>query len=649
MRAIGRKVILPSTIVRGPRFMPQLYQDATNLVRRFGKPDLFIIFTCNPAWPQIFSEPKAIQGTSDRPDLCAPAFHLKLKALVDDIVKHSVLAKVEDKPRTPEDIDNIVSAEIPDLTTHPLSYETVSTAMIHGPCGLLNPEAPCVNNGMCSKRYMFAFYEETTLSDDEVNGITTVDNRWIVPHNLYLMSMFNAHINIEICNHGNYVKCIYKYIYKGHDCGQVGLGNYDQQDKIKDFLDAINVSSAEACWRVLSYSTHKEFPSCQWLDVRLPIDPLEYFDEEDKPAEVLNRAVPESTLTAWLFQTTARATGLLADDSKWSAAMTEKALFQSANFVRKKIYILIAFSGFLSYSYQLWDLFPSVDTRANGQSNQLNTYERMHDLLHAQSLDREDPDMLPSFNESQALLYSTIRDAVLKENPVLGLRIFFIDGPGGTDRDISIAIASSGTAALLFECGRTIHSTLKILLDVTTRTRCDMTPRSDESSMVSKNLVETVNRPFQDVMDNTDSFGLRLIVFGGDFRQVLPIISGASRSVIINDLLMRCLPGRAASYVSSDRTCNEERQMEMPIEVLDVIGSRSLPPHKLELKVASSIMVLQSIDPAASIFNGTRLIVNSLGTNAIKATIATGPNKGDMISKLETVYIYEIDNVHNDF
>ncbi|CEP10912.1 hypothetical protein [Parasitella parasitica] len=112
---------------------------------------------------------------------------------------------------------------------------------------------------------------------------------------------------------------------------------------------------------------------------------------------------------------------------------------------------------------------------------------------------------------------------------------------------------------------------------------------------------------------------------------------------------MRCLPGRAASYVSSDRTCNEERQTEMPIEVLDVIESMSLPPHRLELKFGSSIMVLQNIDSAANIFNGTRLIVSSLGANAIKATIVTGPNKGDMTSKLETVYIYDIDNVHNDF
>ncbi|CEP17305.1 hypothetical protein [Parasitella parasitica] len=47
------------------------------------------------------------------------------------------------------------------------------------------------------------------------------------------------------------------------------------------------------------------------------------------------------------------------------------------------------------------------------------------------------------------------------------------------------------------------------------------------------------------------------------------------------------------------------------------------------MKVGTPILVLRNIDPAAGICNGTRLIVNSLGTNIIEATIATGLNKCD--------------------
>lgn len=80
------------------------------------------------------------------------------------------------------------------------------------------------------------------------NGRTTIDNRWIVSHNLYLTAKYNAHINVEICNQVNYVKYIYKYIYKGHDRAQADLGNNDLQNEVKNFLDARYVSAAEACW-----------------------------------------------------------------------------------------------------------------------------------------------------------------------------------------------------------------------------------------------------------------------------------------------------------------------------------------------------------------------------------------------------------------
>jgi len=67
--------------------MQQLYQDAMAIVRMLGKPDLFITFTCNPAWPEITSELFNNQVASDHPDLTARVFNMKLKALLNDIIK----------------------------------------------------------------------------------------------------------------------------------------------------------------------------------------------------------------------------------------------------------------------------------------------------------------------------------------------------------------------------------------------------------------------------------------------------------------------------------------------------------------------------------------------------------------------------------
>jgi len=53
------------------------------------------------------------------------------------------------KCRTTEDVDSIVSAEIPDKFTDPICYEIVSKFMIHGPCGLANPKSQRINEGVC--------------------------------------------------------------------------------------------------------------------------------------------------------------------------------------------------------------------------------------------------------------------------------------------------------------------------------------------------------------------------------------------------------------------------------------------------------------------------------------------------------------------
>ncbi|CAF4462084.1 unnamed protein product [Rotaria sp. Silwood2] len=45
----GRVVILPSSFQGSPRAMQQNYQDAMAIARKYGKLDLFITFTCNPA------------------------------------------------------------------------------------------------------------------------------------------------------------------------------------------------------------------------------------------------------------------------------------------------------------------------------------------------------------------------------------------------------------------------------------------------------------------------------------------------------------------------------------------------------------------------------------------------------------------------
>jgi hypothetical protein len=154
--------------------MYQLYQDAMSIVSYFGKPDLFVTFTCNPKWPKITRELLPYQNAVDRPDLTARVFHIKLQELLKDLLRNNCLGKIiayiyviefqkhglphvhfllilapEKKLRSTDDYNSVVSAKIPNPVTHPLAYETVSTMMMHGPCGAMNPAAPCMKDGVC--------------------------------------------------------------------------------------------------------------------------------------------------------------------------------------------------------------------------------------------------------------------------------------------------------------------------------------------------------------------------------------------------------------------------------------------------------------------------------------------------------------------
>ena len=339
---VGRRVVLPSTYTGSPRFMHQLYQDAMAIVRNYGKPDLFITFTCNPGWSEITAEILPLQTAADRPNLCTRVFRRKLNALIDDLVKNSVLGKVDafvyvvefqkrglphahillilasdDKPRNADDYDAIVSAEIPDPAQHPKAHETVTKMMMHGPCGTLDLQSACMRDGKCSKGYPKTFVEQTESNEDGYpkyrrrnndrhivvrrNGRNVpLDNRWVVPHNLWLCTKYNAHVNVEICNSVMAVKYLFKYVYKGPDRAMMNVepsdGRPAEVNEIRQFIDARFVSASEACWRLFAFPMQSHFPYMCRLAVHLPSQQTVYFRPDQDLAAL---PTSTSTLMAW--------------------------------------------------------------------------------------------------------------------------------------------------------------------------------------------------------------------------------------------------------------------------------------------------------------------------------------------------------------
>ena len=97
---------------------------------------------------------------------------------------------------------------------------------MHGPCGLLDPNCPCMRDGVCKDRYPKDFNDNTLDNDDGYpmyrrrdNGRTVCtpsgivpDNRWVVPYNRALSLRYKCHLNVEYRASIYSVKYLHKYI-----------------------------------------------------------------------------------------------------------------------------------------------------------------------------------------------------------------------------------------------------------------------------------------------------------------------------------------------------------------------------------------------------------------------------------------------------
>ena len=150
-------------------------QDAVAKVRRFGRPSLFITITTNPEWKEIVDNLSDNQTPKDCPDLVGRVFSIKCKMMMKmiingkifgEIIVHELSIEYQKRglqhahsliwlknPIRLDDIDNFVSAEIPDKERDPELYNVVMKNMIHGLCSPYNRNSVRMVDGKCSKNF----------------------------------------------------------------------------------------------------------------------------------------------------------------------------------------------------------------------------------------------------------------------------------------------------------------------------------------------------------------------------------------------------------------------------------------------------------------------------------------------------------------
>jgi hypothetical protein len=146
----------------------------------------------------------------------------------------------------PTQIDDVISAKLPDPTQNPEFFAVVTKYMIHGPFGHLNPNSLCMKDGKCTKNYPKILIKETQIGNDgyplyrrrapEDGGFTATlkicsntetefDNRWVVSFSPLLSKTFQAHINVEYCNSVKSIKNVCKYVNEGSDMAVFAISN----------------------------------------------------------------------------------------------------------------------------------------------------------------------------------------------------------------------------------------------------------------------------------------------------------------------------------------------------------------------------------------------------------------------------------------
>lgn len=205
---------------------------------------------------------------------------------------------------------------------------------------------------------------------------------------------------------------------------------------------------------------------------------------------------------------------------------------------------------------------PFADTGANRLILEEMSYDR--DALLQDSIT-----LSAALNSDQKVIYDSVIQSISNHQSFL----YFVSGHGGTRKTflwtailatlrsqhhIVLAVASCGVASLLLPGGRTAHSRFKIPLDVHENSMCaigrgtmlaGLISRTslviwDEAPMTHKHCFEALDRSFRDILsvDNPSSaslpFGGKPMLFGGDFRQVLPVVEGGGSTEIIKASLL---------------------------------------------------------------------------------------------------------------
>ncbi|XP_076918697.1 uncharacterized protein LOC143579202 [Bidens hawaiensis] len=552
-RDIGKRMILPSSFTGGPRYMYKHYQDALAICRVHGKPQYFITSTCNVKWPEIeryIAQFPALKS-QDRPDIIARVFHMKVKSLINFLRTQKTFGHVEatlytiefqkrglphchlllwvaesQKIRNAEQLDNFICAEIPDPVTEPVLHKVGDDFEVW--IRLRNNRQDPTGRHLRYVDYLSEYKWDAggKFWSKRTSATPPAIGRLIYIHpsggERFFLRMLLAHQ--RGCQSFTDIRTVN---------GQVAMTFREACQMLNLLEDDKEWSSAfeeAAAWATAAELRTLFAHMLQYCEIS---NPLQLWEEH------WNKMADDVVYTHHLLNS---------EDQKQYVLHELELLLRTA-----PVPVMLSKYG-----------LPLPDAHTlQCLNNRMLLEEKNYDR---QQLAEEHQSLKNLLNSQQNAIYEQIMSAVTSNIQLLA----FIYGHGGTGKTflwntiisglrsegkVVLAVAASGIASLLLPAGRTAHSRFKIPLDLCDESTCSIFKNThlaqlltetsliiiwDEAPMNDRRCFESLDRSLKDLLNNDSQlFGGKSVLLGGDFRQTLPIKRKASKTTTISLSLPR--------------------------------------------------------------------------------------------------------------
>ncbi|XP_058808397.1 uncharacterized protein LOC131673993 [Phymastichus coffea] len=255
--------------------------------------------------------------------------------------------------------------------------------------------------------------------------------------------------------------------------------------------------------------------------------------------------------------------GLIEDDEEWAKAMEEATIWMMPRRLRQ-LFVRILIHCQPIHPEELWDKFNDALSE---------DFSRMHDVIRSHQMAYAEINNLLNYEGKSLADYPTMDQTVVshlllennneslqsnyrkigerqyqllneQQKEIVDVVLNLANETNNHDNNFKVSsMAFTGIAAILLPQGKTVHKTFGLPVpmysdssSITAQSKDGLLLKEtkvfiwDEAPMAPRYALEIVNRTLQQFMNNNLPFGGKVMVLGGDFRQLLPIKINESRT-----------------------------------------------------------------------------------------------------------------------